>query len=122
MTVRIFKLPDYARQAVHFGNELAQAVTFSVSAQSAVLDGLSAQAAAVTQNGGFVLRIGSNDRCSLVTQEQHTVVGLSAGYPWAQLLALLLHGHQIADLHPSKAAHLKSTIPSDVGDVLHGQN
>ena len=104
--VRIFRLPELAKQAVHLGNEIAQAVTMTVSAKDAIFEGLSPQAVAVLQNGGIVIRITRDDRCSIVARDHHTTVGLSAGIPWAQLLALILHGHAAEALHPSKAPHL----------------
>jgi hypothetical protein len=104
--VRVFRLPELANQAVHLGNEIAQAVSITVSAKEAVFEGLSLQGAAVLQNDGIVIRIGRNDRCSIVANDHHTTVGLSAGFPWAPLLALVLHGHAPEALHPSRAPHL----------------
>ena len=50
-------------------------------------------------------------KCYLVAKAQQTIIGFAGGLPWAQLLALILHGHTVEELHPSCAPHLLSLYP-----------
>ena len=120
--VSLFRLPDVAVASAHLTHELSLSVTLSVSAGSAMFEGLSRFAIQLLERGQIVLRIAPSDKCHIISQYNGTPLSAAVGLPWAFVLALILKGYGPADFQPTHLPHILAVHSVQTKGVIRGSD